>query len=1164
MKETVLPILKYLLYVICALLVLLVIGGLLYLMNWPWWVGIFLALVVAGSGIGLLFLKRLLSRREERQFVQEVIEQDNQKLKELSAAEQSQRKELQLKWKEAVEMLKRSPLRNRGNPLYVLPWYLVLGESGSGKTTSINSARLASPFAEVHHAPGISGTRNCDWWFFDQSIVLDTAGRYTLPVDGGRDTEEWQRFLSLLVKYRKKEPIHGVIMTVAADKLLTVPLEELEKDGLQLRRRLDELMRVLGIRFPVYLLVTKCDLVRGMAQFSGRLDDKALDQPMGFLNQDLSCDVSSFVGRALAGVGERLKELRVLLLNERHATPFTAETLLFPDEFSGLEKGIDCLARAAFQENRYQETPILRGIYFSSGRQEGTPFSHFLGEFGLIGGVQVLPGTSKGLFLHDFFEKVLPEDRRLFAPTIHALKWQSITRNLGLTSWVIIWVALSGLLSYSFVRNLATIRTASGVLARVPELKGDFVADIGTMDSYRQMILKVERQNRNWWVPRFGLSESLRVEAALKADFCRQFQERFLASFDKRMSDAISAAGTGTTEGLAGQYIVHLTRRINLLKSRSDHAGFAALSEKPLPPYVLATVSRSEEMEYSRRFGDQYLNYLFWRGDAAGIQSEVAVLQSLLKQLVLVKGAHLGWLPDWVNRQAGIPALTLQSFWGGSKSIREEVAIAPAFTRKGREAVVGFEEELIAAFPDSSLVERERDLFEKGYRADCYAAWLRFAASFPRGVERLNGLREWQGVAEVMATDQGPYFAFINRVASELATFGSVEEMPPLLQQIVRYQLLKSSGATTGTGAKTVEEGKRLTEKLGTLVGKVTGGTTVESQVAAAQAMRDYQAALNGITPAAKSRTQAYQLALAVFSEEGAAGKSPVSLAYDASERLKAQMGGGDPAFWNLANGPLTFLWNFVQKETACVLQTQWEEKVLREAQGGNDPQTFTYLVAQDGPVWKFVSGSLGPFQGWSPGKGYYSKTALGGTITFQPDFNGFLAKGAKAKITLAKTPAGPKTSNVTVKGLPTDANAEARIKPQGTRLELQCGSGPQVIENMNYPISKVFVWNPDSCADVTFQIEVGELVLIRQYPGPQGFPSFLKDFQGGRHTFYPADFPKERSALERQGIRFIRASYQFSGVLDVLAHAAGGGGGGAGGAGLPGELPRVITKCWE
>ena len=80
--------------------------------------------------------------------MQQVIAQDEAQLQSLAGKEKESYRELQDRWKEAVETLQRSYLRKHGNPLYVLPWYLVIGESGSGKTTAIESARLSSPFAE--------------------------------------------------------------------------------------------------------------------------------------------------------------------------------------------------------------------------------------------------------------------------------------------------------------------------------------------------------------------------------------------------------------------------------------------------------------------------------------------------------------------------------------------------------------------------------------------------------------------------------------------------------------------------------------------------------------------------------------------------------------------------------------------------------------------------------------------------------------------------------------------------------------------------------------------------------------------------------------------------------------------------------------------------------
>ena len=185
-----------------------------------------------------------------------------------------------------------------------------------------------------------------------------------------------------------------------------------------------------------------------MSQFSEQLPEQGLQQPMGFVNEELSKDVAGFLDRVMAGIGERLRHLRLLLLNQPGTAAEAAGYLIFPEEFEGLKKGLESFIRTAFQENPYQDTPILRGLYFCSGRQEGTPYSHFLGALGLIGEKEVLPGTSRGLFLHDFFARILPKDKGIFTPTRRAIEWQIITRNLGLTSWVLLGLALFGRAKY--------------------------------------------------------------------------------------------------------------------------------------------------------------------------------------------------------------------------------------------------------------------------------------------------------------------------------------------------------------------------------------------------------------------------------------------------------------------------------------------------------------------------------------------------------------------------------------------------------------------------------------------------------------------------------------------------------------------------------------------
>lgn len=173
--------------------------------------------------------------------------------------------------------------------------------------------------------------------------------------------------------------------------------------------------------------------------------------------------------------------------------------------------------------------------------------------------------------------------------------------------------------------------------------------------------------------------------------------------------------------------------------------------------------------------------------------------------------------------------------------------------------------------------------------------------------------------------------------------------------------------------------------------------------------------------------------------------------------------------------------------------------------------------------------------------------------MPFEGNFFNFLAKGSKTQIAvmaMGKT----QTFNVGIKALPTDANSDAKIKPHSTRLEIQCGGNTQSLINNNYPVSKTISWSPDTCSDVVFQIEVGDKVLTRRYMGQQGFPDFIKDMRGGRRTFSDQEFPGEKSALERMGVKSITVNYQFIGSGAILQQTAT----------LSGQAPRSIAQCWR
>jgi type VI secretion system protein ImpL len=114
----------------------------------------------------------------------------------------NERAQLQGRFQEAVDTLRKN--RSGGTNLYALPWYVVIGPPGSGKSTLLQNSGLNFPLSSKFGKEairGVGGTRNCDWWFTDEAVFLDTAGRYTTQdSDRGADASAWGVFLYLLRK----------------------------------------------------------------------------------------------------------------------------------------------------------------------------------------------------------------------------------------------------------------------------------------------------------------------------------------------------------------------------------------------------------------------------------------------------------------------------------------------------------------------------------------------------------------------------------------------------------------------------------------------------------------------------------------------------------------------------------------------------------------------------------------------------------------------------------------------------------------------------------------------------------------------------------------------------------------------------------------------------
>ena len=177
--------------------------------------------------------------------------------------------------------------KSRGKDIYKLPWYVIIGESGSGKTEAIRHSEIDFPPGLNKEHQGTGGTVNMDWWFTNRGVILDTAGSMVFPEAGAGETPEWQEFLRLLKKARPQCPVNGLFLVLSIESLIKDSADRISQKASRLAQHLDLIQRTLDVRFPVYLLVTKSDLLIGFREFFDSIEDPLLQHQMfGWSNPD--------------------------------------------------------------------------------------------------------------------------------------------------------------------------------------------------------------------------------------------------------------------------------------------------------------------------------------------------------------------------------------------------------------------------------------------------------------------------------------------------------------------------------------------------------------------------------------------------------------------------------------------------------------------------------------------------------------------------------------------------------------------------------------------------------------------------------------------------------------------------------------------------------------
>jgi len=1006
----------------------------------PWWLYFVLLLVGALGVVAYAIVSEWLAMKRDRSFVDGMREQGETRIGKEKARDRDSIREMHERWLAGFEQL-QSTLGKKGGrrAVYYLPWYVIIGKPATGKTTAIRNAGLHFAVS-APKLVGTGGTRNCDWFFTEEAILIDTAGRYSVSSESESDKKEWHEFLGLMRKYRPDMPINGLLVAVAADDLVEREREEVIADAREMRKRIDELMTELGIQFPVYLLVTKCDLIQGFTEFFGKLDRARLTELLGWTSPSFEIeDLEKTIDDTFQALVGRCKRLRSSLLRDESDPQAQMNVYLFPEELSYATKMLAQYCDVLFRQSKFSDAPFLRGVYFNSAMQTGNAISHTQTRLGLKGFLARTLEGKRSFFLQDFFEERLAADQKLVQPTGRATTRLRVFNNLGLGIVAGVCVLAGLLFTASYVGNRRLLLSVQDAIAATAEVQNKTPQEqIALLDQYRQAIEELRHQNQHpSWLERFGLYTGTTLEAPTV--------ERFLGIFEKVAYQPAIDSATGAlqrTEDPARAFAALETLIAHLQASRASRNSQLETGGESLAKWLPGLEPDDEAAR--EQFARAYRFYLRepWQFGAnpelkPRAEQERADLVAVTREklpLLLTTGT----LTRWLEKGKEIRVTDVHGYTSGTAKVR------PVFTD------AAWKKQIVPLF--SALEQIQEDVgpedatrLARDYSREYFAEWFGFA----------EGLKD----PGIVCRQGDPYFEgllFVERNTTEPFRVPSAGKGGAEAGAEAAKPAAYLPGFEPPPWVKTVGQVGREKNQYHEKVAAQACKVDTSDPCAAAQALKD--------GPGGASAAQ-----LRSWIRDGLVG---VSYGVDDDDR-------------RLREGMAALLVHPLDRAGEGSRQAceQKMRDVIKGALGGlrfKGPWEITALervCPKVGAVWQACEQELAPF---------FNCSAVTPKPNAPVQVPADIVSQLKQADRLGRVWCGPnglRTHTLSIESLPTFSDGAAKVET--TTLSVLCDEAWELSHHQT-KIRKNLSWNPATCSGVRLEVEVdGGPMVEMERQGP-------------------------------------------------------------------------------
>lgn len=1142
-----------------ALLVLLFVACRMAVMffGWParWTAWLFLALVF-GYGFLRWGLYRFRRFREERR-AQRMLEVDHAGRGAPSGDPEAAAR-MHLTWKSGLSFLGSSRLGRFGSA-YALPWYLSMSLSdATGDADIVGPAGVqgASP-VDIVDSPEFK------WVFARKAVWLDLD----LGKKAASETH-WPLFLRELVANRGKAPLGGVAVVLDAGELLKMSDAALRAKATDLRLRLDLLIKVMGSRIPVYLLVNRIDELYGVRSLAGALSSGELEKPFGAFRTDEREVPGQFASRTLtecvlalvdAARANRRETPGVVRFGaERPVSPGEAAAVQAPAEMRRLDGPLSLFCREAFSDNPYQMVPFLRGVFFGSTGPEGATLPPHVGD--LPGFEMESEGNAPAgrWFWRELVEERIPADPAPLRAVRQRRHVRAVTVHTGLAALLLCTLPVCWLMTHSFHENRSVLRAVSGNV-KPPETRAG-------LKGYLDLALAVDKARSGWWFPRMGMREADNLAEEMKKRFCDAYLEHELNPELEKLALEIQNIGDEKDPKAIGGTILMLRVLREALETRLEMRSDGVANEHDAA--VVQTLLNAMHMDSpdDRLKMQSYLRWMDPESYELGVEelmhSEHQVLTTAMD------GDAMRWLPSWVEGLSRMRPVDLGNVWAPlvlPPAAESKRYLSAAWTNEGyRLAEDILDADDIPPSDRSAWAVRRMQIL-KQYRDAALTAWRNASLDIWTIGRAATDDASLTVLVRQAAQADDPAIRMLRKMKANLLPMFPPDDKTPEIQWLRYYDqvvgvvrpslwasrapeeetpglLVKLRGTITGVANRLQSDAGvgLLARNLGISAGGdfttaleqfqrfmgnvgILDDLSLSRDVCVETVRRQY---LNEGNPSVGTAAE-----LSASGEKPKNGVSPVPPAdegdpFRGAGRSAANVEAalysltGSSAWKNLS--PLAsyhYLRYLLTRLSAVYLDGTWFTTVYNPAQmtTGAADEVRQKLTGPGGLIDAFMTG---------PAKGFWRRQNQkmanaswdGINYRFSPEFLAYCDR--IVELSRVKE---PDKINLGFRVDAVSVNREAKERPHtATFVMREAGAEDQALVYQNYNVATSFQWNMDRNAEMTIRMLFPSLSLEKTYSGVGALGEFVKAFDRGALTLTPEDFPDSAEAMRRLGVEKI------------------------------------------